>query len=139
MILSTTQQQRVVRGMKIQRLFPTVGVMVDLDLGSDDQMQRTEKNWSPIIANGSQYYLFSRQIEPHEIVRCNTDGGCQKIAGSSNIDYFDKFKATWAISVSERHTECPLAIFMYAILMRAFRLYSYMQYSYNDVLWNTHT
>eukprot|EP00041_Stephanoeca_diplocostata_P026844 m.731275 g.731275 ORF g.731275 m.731275 type:complete len:454 (-) comp23057_c0_seq28:2979-4340(-) len=86
---------RTIRCMKIQQIFPVIGRVVDLDITGD--MQRIEKNWSPIVAeNGT--YLFSRYVEPHQVIRCTISSGrCTNVAHSRNTDFFTSFKEFWKI------------------------------------------
>lgn len=88
---------RTIRCMKVQRIFPIFGPVIDLDIVG--RLQRIEKNWCPIV-HDHQNFLFSRRVEPHEVVSCSTvNGTCTSLANSSSNEFFAKFKESWKVKV----------------------------------------
>jgi hypothetical protein len=84
--------------MKMQRIFPLPGPVTELDFPG--HMERTEKNWSPIWedpASSEPRFLFSRTVEPHQVVSCGINGTCAEAAVSSNPTFFDRFKSLWRL------------------------------------------
>ena len=88
----------MVRRMRIQRLFPVVGASVQL---SGKAFQQTiEKNWSPICPKPpttrekahADIYLFSRFLDPHEIVQCSRSGQCSSFVSTNHTAFFTRFK-----------------------------------------------
>ena len=79
---------------------------------ADGSLGRVEKNWSPIgdDSNTPGNFLFSRYIEPHQILSCSPSGACHVVglclthirsepiifvhllaASTSNDEFFDNF------------------------------------------------
>ena len=90
---------RTIRNMKIQRIFPSVGPAVDLDLVGS--MERYEKNWAPIQPDPSNAtrFLFARNVEPHQIVSCDMLGACSSTASSSQATFFETWSRLWKLRV----------------------------------------
>ena len=96
-----TESGRHIRAMHIQRLFPSLTGPVLLS-GLQNQGD-IEKNWSPIgphtdstgRVNGD--YLFSRFVDPHEILRCNAVGACVVAATTNHSIFFNRFVKTHLI------------------------------------------
>ena len=91
---------RIVRSMKLQRLFPDDGKITSLDL-IDGKMERYEKNWSPLAPDPTapdSRYLFSRNVEPHEVLSCSRlDGGCAATNKTENSPFWSKFMQLWGL------------------------------------------
>ena len=87
--------------MHIQRLFPSLTGPVLL-AGLQNQGD-IEKNWSPIgpyfDSTGEETgdYLFSRFVDPHEILRCNAVGACVVAATTNHSIFFNRFVKTHLI------------------------------------------
>jgi hypothetical protein len=84
--------------MKMQRLFPTAGEVKSMDLKTEPKKNGYEKNWSPLTqdpaaTDGSERYLFSRNVDPHHVVSCaKVDGACIVAHATENPSFFTAFK-----------------------------------------------
>ena len=98
--LLDSEPGHVVRRMRIQRLFPDIGASVQLS--GKAFTQTIEKNWSPIgpkpttprDKTPADMYLFSRFLDPHEIVQCSRMGQCSPLVSTNHTAFFARFKRT---------------------------------------------
>lgn len=82
---------KTIQNMKTQRLFPIPGAVIDLEL-VDRTMERKEKNWAPFGPSEAGGYLFSRTVDPHEVVDCGRNGSCTVAASSNATSFFARLK-----------------------------------------------
>ena len=82
---------RAQRRMFAQMVLPVVGGIVMLDIGSSELK---EKNWAPIGNISANEYLYSRFVDPHELVACNRAGRCRTAATTNRTEFFARFKST---------------------------------------------
>ena len=94
-----TREHANSRGMWIHRLFPTQTEPVFLTGFPSPQWY--EKNWAPVgpyqgIIDDcdDDEYLFTRFVEPHEVLRCNRAGNCKVAGSTSHAAFFERYKKT---------------------------------------------
>ena len=80
--------------MYIRQIKPVLSTPVQLRAPGIINGTTWEKNWAPIdiIVNattGATDYLFSRFIEPHQIMQCSKAGVCTEVASTSHSEFFD--------------------------------------------------
>ena len=94
--------------MYVQAVLPEIGPAVQLRLKGIGEATSREKNWSPIdeivdnrTASGETNFLFSRSVEPHEVLQCSKAGQCESIASSSRKQYFSSLM--WKYKMLSMH------------------------------------
>ena len=112
------------RVMYVQPVMPKPLPPVQLLAPDIIQASRTEKNWSPLgeVWNPRTAcfdYLFSRFVDPHQVLQCDKEGRCHQVAKSRNASFFQRLKGkhslyaihlgTNAVRVSARHYGAQIA------------------------------
>ena len=86
-----TQQRTFAYAMMVQHIFTSTSespVEMHFDTVSASELQWTAIDQIYNNSTGRNDYLFTRSIEPHQIIQCSHDGQCIEAAITSHATYF---------------------------------------------------